>query len=176
MELGSLIFGLFTLACFIVPVIYLQNVKKQEKKKFLQDFNLLAKQQGLEISQADFWNHSYAIGIDSQKQKLFYLKKNNEQEQKILVDLAELVSCQIINKSRYEQDTMMVDHVLLSLTYQNPGVAEKTLEFYDKNESMTIDDELQLSEKWNTIINSQLKLRPLNPTSIESEKTYLRSA
>lgn len=75
MELGEVIFALIALACFIVPVIYLQRKNKQEKKKFLKEFLHLAEQEQLMISAHDFWNHNYAIGLDTNSDKLFYLKR-----------------------------------------------------------------------------------------------------
>jgi hypothetical protein len=158
MDLGSAIFGIFSLACFIVPVIYLQNVKKKEKKKFLQNFLQLAGQQQLTISQYDCWSHYYGIGIDSSKNKLFYLKKDKETEQKIIIDLSEVEKCFLINKNRNIQGSKVIDQLGLGFSFLHSRLPEKTLVFYNKEESMTVNDELQLSEKWKAIVNANLQV------------------
>ncbi|WP_152425248.1 hypothetical protein [Nafulsella turpanensis] len=160
MDLGSIIFGLFTLACFVVPVFYLQKLKKKEKKKFLKNFLDVAAQNGLVISQSDYWRHSYAIGIDSKANRLFYLKKRQGVEQKTVINLSEVVNCRLMNMSRKVNDSLVVDHVGLNLTFRNASMPEQTLEFYNKEESMGIDDELQLCEKWKAITDSLLQVTP----------------
>lgn len=176
MELGSVIIGLVSLACFILPIIYLQNAKKKEKKKFLKEYMLLAEQQQLTISQCDFWNHGYAIGIDPLKNKLFYLKKLEGKEQKITIDLSEIASCRIININKTEKDYKIVERIQLAFTFRNLRKAEMTLDFFDKEESMTIHDEHQLSEKWNTFINEHLKVQSKSRTNVGSGSNNLKAA
>jgi hypothetical protein len=171
MDLGSAIFGLITLACFIVPIVYLQITKKKEEKRFLKNFLDVAAQQGLVIAQSDFWNHSYAIGIDSKANKLFYLKKHEGVEQKTLVNLAEVVNCKLINVNRNVNDSRVVDHVGLSFTFRNVRMPEQTLAFYNREESMGIGDEIQLSEKWKAISDSgiQVPLQKNTSRTLEGE-------
>lgn len=169
MELGEAIFGLAALACFIVPVIYLQRRNMLEKKKFLKEFLQLAGQQQLTISANDFWNHSYAVGIDTNKDKLFFLKKQEGVDYKVLIDLTEVENCSLLNINRTINDSLVIDRLALGFTFRNPKLAEKTLEFYNKEETMAVNDEYQLVEKWTTLINAHLqaiktKSRDLKPT------------
>lgn len=159
MDLGSAIFGIFALACFIVPVIYLQRAKKKERTKFLKGFTDLAEQQQLSISEHDFWNHCFAIGIDTSKNKLFYLKKQKETEQKFLIDLSEVEYCRVNNINRSVNQDKIIERLELVFTFRNSKLPQKALEFYNKDETMALHDELQLIEKWKTNINSRLEVK-----------------
>lgn len=156
MDLGSATFGLVTLACFIVPVIYLQHLRTKERKKFLKDFMHLAEQQQLFISEHDFWNHSQAIGMGTSKNKLFYLKKQEDQEQKILIDLYEVEACRLNNINRNVNQNKVIDRLELVFTFRNPRIPQRTLVFYNKEETISLHEELEIVERWKTIINARL--------------------
>ncbi len=160
MDLGSAIFGIFTLACFIVPVIYLQSKKSKEKKEVLKIFKALAQQQGLIISAHDFWNHCYAIGLDSEQNKLFYFKNQDGREQNVVIDLTEVEKCSVVNVNRMVNDNKIIDRLGLSFAFRNPKLPEKILEFYTKEEGMPVNDEFQLSEKWKAIVDARLQAHP----------------
>ena len=157
MDLISVIIGIISLAFFIVPVVYLQMVKKNEKKKFLDNFLLLAQQQQLNISEHDFWNHSYAIGLDDTNKKLFFLKTAGGTEQKISINIKEIEKCVLVNKSRIVDKSKVIDRLELVVTLRNVRQSEKTLEFYDREESMSVNEEVQLIEKWNKLINDRIE-------------------
>lgn len=159
MSVGSIIFGLVALACFIVPVLYFQGKKKQESKKFIQQFLQLAEQQQLSISTHNSWNNRYAIGMDTQKQQLFYLKKQDNKDVISKIDLAEVEKCSLIKTQRNVGDSIVVDRLALGFSFRSSKQAEKALEFYSREVSMSINDELQLAEKWKGLINSALPLK-----------------
>ena len=175
MDLGSAIFGLLAVACFVVPVIYLQMVKKNERKKFLKEFLQLAEQEQLKISAHDFWNHSCAIGIDTNKNKLLFLKKQEGNEQKVIIDLVEVEKCSLINISRNVNDNRVVDRLGLGFTFRNGKHPENSLDFYNKEENLSINDEHTLSEKWKATINEHLQARPESAKQIQL-KNNTRSA
>jgi hypothetical protein len=174
MDLGSAIFGLMALACFIVPVIYLQRRSSQERKKFLKEFIQAAEQQQLSISVHDFWNHGYAIGIDTNKHKLFYLVSKEGINQKQIIDLCEAEKCSLINMNRMVNDSKVIDRLALKFSFRNSKLPEKALEFYNKEETMAVNEEFQLAEKWVAIINAHLiTLASNNKISGQSANTVI---
>ena len=156
MELGSVIFGLVALACFILPVLYYQGMKKKERNKFIQHFLQLATQQHLSISTNDSWNDRYAIGIDTQKQQLFYLKRQGDKDTTSTLDLAKVERCSLINDKRIVMESVIVDRLALAFNFRNPGQPEMILEFYLREESSPLNDEFLLAEKWKALIQSVL--------------------
>lgn len=156
MDLSSIIIGLCAIAFFVVPIVYVQSAQKKKRKAFLKSFLSLAEQQQLNITQHEVWNQYYAIGLDASTNKLLYLKKRNGEEQKVLIDLAEVEECSVVNSKRTMQDNIIIDRLALAFRFRNPKRAAQTIEFYDKEVSMALNEELRLSEKWKNIINAGL--------------------
>lgn len=155
MDLTSAIIGLCAIACFVVPVVYIQYAQKKKKKEFLANFLNLAGRQHINITQHEQWNQYYAIGLDGGTNKLFYLKKKDGQEQTALIDLNEVETCSVVNKQRKVHEDIIIERLDLAFKYRNPKAGEKVLEFYDKEVSMALNEELKLVEKWKNIINAR---------------------
>lgn len=155
MDLTSAIIGLCALACFVVPVVYIQKAQKSRKREFLARFLQLAGQQQLTITQHELWNQYYGIGLDTGANKIFYLKRKDGKEETILIDMAELEACKMVNKQRKIQTDIIIDRLELAFKYRNPKLPEIALEFYDKEVSMTLNEELRLTEKWKSIISAR---------------------
>ena len=176
MELGEAIFGLLALACFIVPVIYIQRRNKQEKKKFLKEFIHLAEQEKLIISAHDFWNHNYAIGLDANSHKLFYLKRKEGVDQQLVINLSEVEKCSLMNLNRTVNDSLVIDRLALKFSFRNSKLLEQVLEFYSKEETMAVNDEVQLSEKWRALITAHIEAMPPGKESLKLKETPKRAA
>lgn len=157
MDLASIIIGLICCALFVVPVIYINSVQKNKSRKLLANFVDLAAQQQLIMSQHDLWKHCYAIGIDNKANKLFYLQKTADTEQKILINLAEVEACHVVNVNRNVNNNKVIDRLELLLSFRNTKLPKKILEFYNADNNMALNDELRLVEKWNTIINQHVE-------------------
>lgn len=156
MDLPSIIIGLICCALFVVPIIYIQSVQKNKSRKFLADFNNLAAEQQLIMSQHDLWKHCYAIGIDTKANKLFYLKKEADKNHTALVSLSDLAACSVGNINRNINNNKVIDRLELVLSFRNTKMPRQTLEFYNVEKGMALNDELRLVEKWNTILNSSI--------------------
>ncbi|WP_017730776.1 PH domain-containing protein [Nafulsella turpanensis] len=157
MDLGSVIIALVLLALCIVPFIYYSGVQKKKKKNFSKELINLAEQQNVKFSQYEVWSHYYGIGIDTSTNRLFYFKKREDKEQKAFIDLSEVEKCRVNNVNRMVNDNKIIDRLELVFKFRDSKMPEKALEFYNKEESMSLHEELQLSEKWANIINSNLK-------------------
>ena len=102
----------------------------------------------------DCWNHSYAIGLDPVKNKLFYLKKREGEKQQALIDLGEVEQCRFINANRTVNASRVIARLSLEFAFLKSGLPVENLEFYKKEENIAVYDELQLAEKWKDIIRS----------------------
>lgn len=156
MDLTSIIIGIFAMAFFIVPIVYIQSAQKKKRKAFLKNFLILAEQQQLSITQHELWNQYYALGLDANSNKLLYLKKRNDEEQKVLIDLAEVENCSVLNTKRTIGDNIIIDRLALVFRFRNPKRSPQTIEFYDREVSLSLNEELKLSEKWKDLINARL--------------------
>lgn len=164
MDLASLIIGVCLSALFIGPLVYATRAQKRKDKQLLTTFSGLAKKQNLTITRFDLWSNFYVIGIDMQSGKIFYLKKRQDIEQEALIDLSGVAKCRIGNLSRssknQKENINVVYRLELIFTYHNPAIPERSIEFFNGEESMCLNGELPLIEKWLEVIHSNLKGKP----------------
>ncbi|MBK7408895.1 MAG: hypothetical protein IPL49_05575 [Saprospirales bacterium] len=122
-------------------------------------FDRVAQQQQLSIGQKEFWDSKYGIGIDPNTRKLLYLKKKGEEVQETMIDLSEVEKCRVDNHSRgvrtHNTASKVIDRIDLVFTFRTPGALEKALEFYSVDESLTLNKEVLLAEKWVKLINTK---------------------
>ncbi|GAB3196254.1 hypothetical protein ABID22_002830 [Pontibacter aydingkolensis] len=153
MDLETLIIGAISLAVFIVPIILIQSKQKAKKNKLLSEFLASGEQQQLRITQYDFWNQCYGIGLDEVQQKLFYANKCAGKEQQLVINLAEVSKCRLVSEKREVNGNVVFDLIGLHISFRNPKLPDQHLEFYNKEISLSLMDELQLAEKWNALSN-----------------------
>jgi hypothetical protein len=148
-DLTTIIIAVIGLSIFIIPVILDRLSEKKRSKGIETEFLALAKNQNVKISHYDVWRNSNAIGIDQNSKKVFFLKKQKESNQEILIDLAQVKKCRIVK-------TDSKNHIGLTFTFSEAGKPETTLDFYSKNRDNNPDGEYKLAEKWLGIINLKL--------------------
>jgi hypothetical protein len=157
---NSALIVLVIVALITLPFIYNSIYKKSKTKKFLADFLQLAKQENLNISKNEVWNHKYAIGIDNNSGKLLYVRKEGYDLKKILIDLSLVENCRIdyMSRTSKSQDgiSKISDRVELVFPFRNRNTPEKAIEFYDSTEFMPTSDDMHQVENWCNIVNSSL--------------------
>ena len=156
MDLLTAIIGFGALAVCILPLVYFQMAEKKKRNKFLYDFLVSAAEQKLVVTQHEVWGNYSGLGLDTHANKLFFLKRWADKEEKMIIDLSEVEKCRLVNVNRTVNDNKIIDRIELAFTFRNPGKPEKTLQFYNKEESMSLNDELLLVEKWVGICNTRL--------------------
>jgi hypothetical protein len=157
MDLTTALIGLAVVALTILPMVYFHLAQKKQKNAFLKGFLAQAAEQQVQVTHHDVWSHYFALGLDPQSNKLFYLKQRDGKEQKVLINLAEVDKCRVVNTKKMLNNDPIIDRLELVFTFKNTRIPEKSLEFFNKGEFMTLSGELQLIEKWKTIANSQLE-------------------
>ncbi|WP_299825355.1 hypothetical protein [uncultured Pontibacter sp.] len=155
MDFVTIIIGLISLALFIVPIMYISRKQKQVAGKAMQEFLALAGQQELSLTKYDFWNQRFALGLDEKQHKLFYFCKQADKEQVLLLDLADVKSCELVKDSREVNDNKIIDLIALRLSFR--AAKPQLLVFYQKEDNMLLGGELQLATKWSAIISEALK-------------------
>ncbi|MHC2992270.1 hypothetical protein OB13_11965 [Pontibacter sp. HJ8] len=126
----------------------------------LQDFRQVAGQHQLNISQYDTWDTIYTIGIAPDQHKLLYTRKQEGKDQEIVIDLTELSQCRVNNLSTETNGNRIIDRIELAFIPRHSKHAEQTLEFYNREESLNLSQELKLAGKWQTIVAAQLASAP----------------
>jgi len=162
MNLGSLIIGIVLVLLFVVPIYFFSRKNADKERKLLAYFKNMANQQGLNVSQTEIWDSIYFIGIDQEADKIFYLKKTEENEEKVLIGLREIEKCRVDNVIRTIKEgkytTSITDRIDLKIKLKNSNAFEKTIEIYNAhgNGNIILSDQLHLAEKWTKIINQKI--------------------
>lgn len=159
MDLTSLIISIFLCALFIVPLVYATSARNRKDKQLLSNFSDLALKHNISIKTFDLWNNIYVIGIDMSSGKVLYFQKDQDAEKEILIDLSGVAKCKIgkLCKSSKNQKETVIYSLALIFSFYDPAVPEKSLEFFNGRESICMNGELPLIEKWQNIIDMNLK-------------------
>jgi hypothetical protein len=160
MDKSSTIIALGLVVLTALPFILYNVYKKMRRKKFMKNFIQLSEKSKLTFSQKELWNNCYAIGLDSGSKKLLYFNNLEGNEEGILIDLSEVEKCRVATIDKHiknQNNNNETNRLELVITYKNPKIPEKVLEFYKNAEFMPSVDEFAHAESWVNTITANLK-------------------
>lgn len=137
----------------LAPVLYVNSMQKRKRKKNLEKFNLIARENGLELNFQDSLPN-LLMGMDTSAQKLLLVEVLNAGKI-IIFDLQGYSSCELYS-SRSKSGG--IDRV--GLTFRSKRKQEELLLLYDETLEVHPDAtrRLQLAERWKDLINQNLRL------------------
>ena len=160
MDSGTIIFvAILVLSC-VIPLVIVNRNKSKKEKLFFRALTDLAEKSNCRISEYDLWRNT-EIGIDKAARKLFYIRNMENEEVKKEINLAEIQKCRVFNSSRTvinnSSNQIVTERLELAFVNRDKNVPDVTLEFYNSTtDSLYLNGEIQLTEKWAGIINSVL--------------------
>ncbi|MBP6128528.1 MAG: hypothetical protein KA210_14025 [Bacteroidia bacterium] len=147
MDSTSLTIGIILLIVCVLPFILFSVINTKKRKKRIENLILKAKENNATIQEKDDWNQSI-IGIDKTNKMLFFSKKSEEFDKFISINISELLKCRI---ERTENKHNVLEKLELELTFASrPTVV---LEFFNKDETRLILNEIEIIQKWQTLLN-----------------------
>ena len=160
MDSNTMVIGVIIVLFGITLYILNSRSKKKKEAQFLQPLSRLAEKDNCKISQYDIWNDS-VIGIDETQNTVFAIRKKKEKETSIVVNLAEIFRCRVIEVSRTsgpkEGNAIAFDRIDLAFINKDKSKADVVVEFFNANtDRLTLTGELQLAEKWCVLVNNKL--------------------
>ncbi len=143
---------LLVLAPFIAG--HFRNVRKDKMMLgLLKDSEVAA---GLSLSDSDAWKGTYAIGTDTEKRRLVYIRMAGESVQEELADLSLVRDCRVDITARTEKtpngSMTLVEAISLVMIFRDKALSEKRLEFYSDLIFHSPGGERVLAEKWKKIV------------------------
>jgi hypothetical protein len=156
MGIQELILGLVLLVLIIGPVFYFQSRQKKKRKAILDSLIHLNGHM-LSISEYDFWNDFYRIGLDASQNKLLHMKKSEKEEVKQLVDLTTATKCVLQSLYTDVNGNRLFESIKLQIVFSDSRQPAVELEFYSNQDSFSVKNELQLATKWQKIVEEQLQ-------------------
>jgi len=155
MELGTSLIGIICVAICAMPFILTSRNKNKIVKKQLTALKSLATENQSEISKFDVYSY-YAIGMDTEKKTISFVAKKEEIEEEQFINLENIQDCsiEIINAPKNKKE---IDKLYLKLKPKDNTKAAILLEFFNSDINYQLGEELQSINKWNTLINANLK-------------------
>lgn len=142
---------------FCIPFIHSYRKKKNHEKFLLKQFADKAADLHLTITTYDMWRRTYIIGIDEKQAKLLYIKFGTYPRTES-VDLANIKRVSISKVEREvlnsEEKQKVIDKLGLSLS--SSVVSDVFLEFYNDEESIGLQGEPVLTQKWHDLVKKSL--------------------
>lgn len=160
MDFASALVAVISIAAFTIPFIYLSRIQSGKKKQVLNLINSKAAENKIKLDEMDYWNQKYAIGIDFASNQVFYMKKTNEEWHTHLINLADYQNCAIYDANKKGRTPLSnaygVTNLQLALHPKVTASKDQTLEFFDRSESLSLNGEWILIDKWKQLITKQL--------------------
>ncbi len=158
MDLQSIIVTAITVIVGILYYVVTTQNKKKRDAILLQPLHELAQQGNYKISTHNLWNKS-AIGMDEEKQFVFFTRQTPNATVALQINIFEFKHCRVNTADRAVargKETMkVIDRIELLLQPKEGSKNDTVLEFYNSDyDSLTIQHELEIAEKWSTIINN----------------------
>lgn len=147
MDSTSLTIGIILVIICVLPFILFSLSNSKKRKKRIQNLVKKAKESNATIQEKDDWNQSI-IGIDKTNKMLFFSKKSEEFDKFISINISELLKCRI---ERTENNHKVLEKLELELTFASKPTV--VLEFFNKNETRLILNEIEIIQKWQTLLN-----------------------
>lgn len=147
MDSTSLTIGIILVIVCVLPFILFSVNNSKKRKKRIENLVKKAKESNATIQEKDDWNQSI-IGIDKTNKMLFFSKKSEEIDKFISINISELLKCRI---ERTENKHKVLEKLELELTFASKPTV--VLEFFNKDETRIILNEIEIIQKWQTLLN-----------------------
>jgi len=112
----------------------------------------LLKNNGIICTTKETWHHNF-IGISNDNTKLTYVHFNTEQPKISTIDLTEIKECHIL-KSQFKERNKIIrlQNLDLEFIYKTSNKPHEIINFFNLDEDLSEDYELQRIEKWHKLI------------------------
>lgn len=147
MDSTSLSIGIILVIICVLPFILFSLNNSKKRKIRIQNLVKKANESNATIQEKDDWNRSI-IGIDKRNKMLFFSKNSEEFDKFISINISELQKSRI---ERTENNHKVLEKLELELTFASKPTV--VLEFFNVNETRIILNEIEIIQKWQTLLN-----------------------
>ncbi len=172
---------------FLVLVFYVRQKNKKRILKMLSPLHEFANENNSTVTSLDHWDKTLIGMDDSEKSKLFYMRKVHGAEVKLAIYIPEIKTCRLVKTIRTahlgKEKVSVIDRISVVISFKNTKKTDVELEFYNTDyDNLNLSGELQFAEKWTKLINSQIAVsgsrikKPVDDINISSLQNLRRSA
>ena len=159
MDTVTIVIGVAMTAIVIISLVLLGRRGKRTNYRLFELLTIAANRENCQISEYEVFG-DFVVGMDKQKNYVFFIKILGESDETHSINLAEIKSCKNNIVSRTVSfsggNNNVIDSLSLNLIPKDNSPAVE-LEFYNAEKSTQLNGEFQLIEKWQKIINEQIQ-------------------
>lgn len=157
---GTILTGVFFLLLCTVPFILINVSHRKKVKQNLLLLNKAAANNNLTVTAFNTWGNT-SIGMDETANVIFFIKKTADGDTAKQITIAETENCRIANIKRTESDGdhhySLTEKLELVFETRDKKKTETALPFFDiQHDGGMLTGELQMAEKWCSIINNKI--------------------
>lgn len=151
---------LLVLSVFIPFFLFILNGTKHSSN-IKKQFESIIKNNGLSYLHQEIW-HSYFIGLCVEKKTITYIHGNTQHLMPVVILLSDVKSCNIIKTLKKDKNKIMRLESL-SLEFKFDKQENLLIGFFNSDEDLIEDYELDRIEKWHKIIKEHSLYETIMP-------------
>lgn len=156
MNLTIVLTGLLVLTFLLLPFFLTHFSRVKKESQLISELQQFASQHQSNITEYETGN-DFAVGLDEQKNQLFFVKHNKSERDQQHVDINQYRRCKVSKQSRplggKSNNGMITETLHLDFYADNANAKNKSLRLYDERVNLHLSGELQLAERWAKKIN-----------------------
>ena len=146
---------LLTFSVFFPLFLFIYNGFKNTSN-IKHRIEALIKNNGIIYTTKETWHHNF-IGISNDNTKLTYVHFNTDEPKISTIDLTEIKECHILKSQVKEKEKIIrLKNLDLEFIYKASNKPNVIINFFNLDEDLSEDYELQRIEKWQQIIKTSL--------------------
>lgn len=154
MDTITILIGLLAIMAFIVPIALFKHAQRKRSQLMLANFEAMARQQGLCLSQREAIDQQLCLGLDTEHCTLLrYTATANETNMQI-VHLANMAHCRVLAQGNPERGA----HTIGLALSPRDGRADTVIELYSSTRSTIEADEAKTkADRWQQLVAPLLR-------------------
>ena len=134
--------------------------RKRREGQMLQILSGIAGRNGSHVAMHEVFG-DFIIGMDESHSHVFFYKKNQGNPLEQSINLSAIQQCKVVNSTVNIQGKngkyQVTDRLALTFIPKDKSLAASRLEFFNAEDSMQLNGELQVAEKWAKMVHEGLK-------------------
>lgn len=151
MDTSLVIISVLVVIAVFGPIYFINHTGNSDRKKLVREFNNLAKQYELSISEFEAWGDK-AIGFDAVAKQLLYVRKLEAEFHHEIISLAEVSKCEPVVKYKFLKskngNSQILEEAFLSFNLKKSGNSSPQIFFFDQETETMPNLEEKRLEKW----------------------------
>ncbi|WP_372755943.1 hypothetical protein [Mariniflexile sp.] len=160
MKISLIIISTILVLSVVVPFLLFVYNGTKNTSNIKKQANELTKSNGITYAIKEIWRKNF-IGISSDNALLTYIKFSDAEPGVITeINLKDIKQCNIIKNHNNANKNIALKSLALEFVYKSNIKPTLTIPFFEIDEDLSEDFELQRVEKWHTLIKNALTVQP----------------